>query len=770
MSAAQPATDGHSPVDLRAVLLAAAGWVGALAVLTTPAWVPPALVAAGVAACLVGWRRDRTSWAPVGCLVAALAVGGVALVRVEAVRTGPVARLAHERAVVTLEARVSSDPRRHTGRYGDLVVVDLDVLAVEGRGRAFTTRAPVVVLGDAAWTSVALGDTVRTTGRLVPADDVATAGVLTGARDPSPLARAGAVLDGAAAVRAGIRDAVAAAPEEGRALVPALVVGDDTGMGADVVDAFGTSGLTHLTAVSGTNLTLVVGFLLLVARWAGVRSRGLVVVGLAGVAGFVLVARTEPSVVRAAAMGTVALLGMGADGRHRGVRALGVAALTLLLVDPWLAISYGFALSVLATAGILLLAPWFRDQLMTWTPRWVAEAVAVPLAAQLACTPVVAVLSDEVSLVAVVANMVVAPAVAPATVLGLAGGLADLVAEPVGTVLGTAAGWCAWWIVVVARRLAVLPGASVGWTAEPGSVVLLTVLCLVLAPVLALLLRRRWLSVVSGVCLCVLVVAPLPTPGWPPRGWVMVACDVGQGDALVLAAGEGRAVVVDAGPDPVLVKRCLDRLEVRRVPVLVLTHFHADHVGGVGGVLADREVGEVLVSPLAEPAAGARDVLRRAAEHTVPVRVPAFGESRAVGGLRWQVVAPQSALPVPSEGSPANNASLVLLVEVRGVSILAAGDLEPEGQAALDASLPGLSVDVLKVPHHGSRHQDHGWLRRLRARVAVVSSGRDNVYGHPAPQTLSTLEYAGALVTRTDRGGDVAVVAGPDGGLSVVGR
>lgn len=770
MAPAEPPTEETTPIDLRAVVLAAAGWTGALAALVAPAWFPPALVAAGTAACVVWWRRDPSSWAAVGCLVAALAVGGVALVRVEAVRTGPVARLAEDRAVVALEARVSSDPRLREGRFGDLVIVRLTVLRVQGRGHDFTTRAGVVVLGDGRWQGVALGDVVRATGRLAPAEDVATAAVLTGARAPSTLSRAGPVLEGAAAVRGGIRDAVAGAPEDGRELVPALVVGDDARMDAEVVAHFRTTGLTHLTAVSGTNLTLVVGFLLLLARWTGVRGRGLVVVGIVGVVGFVLVARTDPSVVRAAAMGTVALLGMGADGRHRGVRALGVATLALLLVDPWLAVSYGFVLSVLATAGILLLAPWFRDQLMAWTPRWTAEAVAVPLAAQLACTPVVAVLSDEVSLVAVVANMVVAPAVAPATVLGLVGGLLDLAVPSAGGLLGTAAGWCGWWIVVVARRLALLPAASVGWAAEPASVALLTGLCLGLVPLLAWVLRRRWTTVGVAAGLCVLVTTPVPTPGWPPRGWVAVACDVGQGDALILSAGAGRAVVVDAGPDPLLVGRCLDRLGVRRVPLLVVSHFHADHVDGLAGVLDGRVVEEVLVTPLADPAEGARDVARTASAARVPVRVPTLGDSGAVGALRWQVVAPGVPTPLTSAGSAANNASLVLLVELRGLRILAAGDLEPEGQAALDAIVPGLRVDVLKVPHHGSRHQDHTWLASLGARVAVVSAGRDNDYGHPAAETLATLEGAGALVARTDLRGDLAVVAGPHDRLWVVSR
>ena len=233
-------------------------------------------------------------------------------------------------------------------------------------------------------------------------------------------------------------------------------------------------------------------------------------------------------------MGTVALLAMGTDGRERGARALGVAVVVLLLVDPGLATSVGFALSVLATAGILLLAPGWRDALARWLPRWVAEAIAVPAAAQLACTP------------------------------GGRGHLRPgqpgrggrqpgrrrrrsgrrrcsgwLPAWSVwcwpwgGQLLGTLAAWCVAWIVEVARRGADLPTAAVDWGTSLGALALLTVLALVVALAGPRLLRRP----VGGVgCCCLLVAAVLvrpPTPGWPPDGWVLVACDVGQGDALV---------------------------------------------------------------------------------------------------------------------------------------------------------------------------------------------------------------------------------------------
>jgi competence protein ComEC len=134
------------------------------------------------------------------------------------------------------------------------------------------------------------------------------------------------------------------------------------------------------------------------------------------------------------------------------------------------------------------------------------------------------------------------------------------------------------------------------------------------------------------------------------------------------------------------------------------------------------------------------------------------------------VLAPASAAPLRSEGSPANNASVVLLVQVRGVRILAAGDVEPEAQELLAEELPGLRVDVLKVPHHGSRYQDPAWLTSLGARLAVVSVGEDNDYGHPARSTLDLLRAGGAAVARTDQRGDLAVVVDDSGALRMVSR
>jgi competence protein ComEC len=469
-------------------------------------------------------------------------------------------------------------------------------------------------------------------------------------------------------------------------------------------------------------------------------------------------------------MGTVALVGLGANGADRGVRALCVATVALLLVDPGLASAFGFALSVLATAGILLLAPAWRDALARWLPRWVAEAVAVPAAAQVACTPLVAAISGQVSLVAVAANLLAAPAVGPATVLGLLGGLLMLVVPPLGRGLGLLSGWCVAWLVEVAQRGAALPGAAVGWGSGPVALVLLTLLCVAVCVAAPRLLRSRTTGLGCCALLVTAVLVRVPTPGWPPAGWLMVACDVGQGDGLVVATGLPRtAVVVDAGPDPRLMEDCLDGLGIARVPLVVLTHFHADHVDGLPGVLAGRAVGRIWVSRLRDPPDGVALVARDARAAGVRVTSAPYAVTRRVGDLALEPVwpLPDSPMVGPGDGSTANNASVVMLARLHGVTFFLGGDVEPEGQQTLAGSLPGLHVDVLKVPHHGSRYEDLPFLQSLHARLALISVGADNDYGHPAPETVTGLAATGEQVLRTDRDGSVAVVL-RDGRLSAV--
>ncbi|MFT4288003.1 ComEC/Rec2 family competence protein [Nocardioides sp.] len=753
-----------SRADLRLPILGVAAWLGggvaALAEHHTGVVVGAAVLLAAVLAPALRRASTSSRLTAVAAAVVMAGVAAVGLLRAEQIGGGPVADLADRRALVAVTGTVTADPRLISGGFADTVMVRLTARSVSSGGTRFRLRTPVLVLGDRSWAEVPLGATVRLTARLSPARSAGEAAALRPRDGPIVVRRPDLWWRGAAAVRDAIRDAVAHRPAEPRALVPALVDGDDSRLPVPLAEDFRTTGLTHLLAVSGTNLTLVVGFLLIVARWCGVRGRWLYLVGAAGIVGFILLARTEPSVVRAAAMGAVGLVAMSSNGRGRALRGLGAAVVLLLLLDPSLAVSLGFALSVSATAGILMLGPPWRDALASWLPRWLAEAVAVPLAAQLACTPLIAAISGQVSLAAVVANLLAEPAVGPATVLGLVAGLLGLVWDPLGRVPGTLASWCGAWIIAVAHRGAALPTAEIAWGTGKLALIALTVLVLAIALLGPRLLRHPLLGIGCALLMVAVVVIRLPSRGWPPDGWAMVMCDVGQGDGLVVSTGPGAALVVDTGPDPGPMGACLDRLGVSTVPLLVLTHFDADHVGGVAAVFSGRRVGEVWTTSIRQPSYGVGLVDDAATAAGLAAEVAPYGRTISIGEVRAQVLWPRPDLP---DGLESNAGSVVLLIETRGLRLLLTGDIEPDVAARIAATVPGLRVDVLKVPHHGSRFQDEDWLLSLHPSIALTSVGAGNTYGHPAATTLDPLAAAGARVYRTDRDGSLAVVPGPDG-------
>jgi competence protein ComEC len=233
----------------------------------------------------------------------------------------------------------------------------------------------------------------------------------------------------------------------------------------------------------------------------------------------------------------------------------------------------------------------------------------------------------------------------------------------------------------------------------------------------------------------------------------------------VLSTGPHRAVLVDAGPDPDSVDRCLRGLAVRELDAVVLTHFHADHVDGLRGALRRRRVGRMIVTIVDEPKRSARQVREVAAGAGIDVRPVVPGSTAEYGPVRWQVIGPQRVIRA---GSVPNNASIVLLVQVGGLRLLLLGDVEPEAARVVDRRLrelpDGPVVDVLKVAHHGSAKQHPDLLLGTRPRLALISVGEGNDHGHPASSLLQALSRVGAVVGRTDHQGDLAVVS-RDGGL-----
>ncbi|MEU1850120.1 ComEC/Rec2 family competence protein [Streptomyces sp. NPDC019990] len=828
LGTARPRQEG--PTDLRLVPPALTAWGTAALVLgASPGWAVGIVTGCLAAVALLPLSR-RAGWAPwprasaaavLLCVAAAAASAGM---HGADLRRGPVPGLARAYATVTAEVGLTSDPRLTRPRVRGAhvaptaVLVDAEVRSVhETAGTTVRTRAPVLMIVDlgsagrggrgvrpsadgtvrSPWLGLLPSTRLRVSARLAPAltggDRIAAVLRVRGEAGPEVTGEPSDAQRLAGRLRAGLREATDGLPADARALLPGLVVGDTSRITPELREAFQETDLTHTLAVSGANFTILLALLLGppglaqhverrgLAPRLGISLRATAVLGGVLSLGFVVVCRPDPSVLRAAACGAVALLALATGRRRSLIPALATAVLLLVLYDPWLARSFGFLLSVAATGALLTLAPrWSAGLRRRGVPPRLAEALGAAAAAQALCAPIVAVLSARVSLVAVPCNLLAEFAIAPATVLGFAA----LAAAPAGIPVAEALAWCAhWpaeWIATVARTGAALPGAGVDWPGSWAGAALLAAVTSIVLLVGRRLLRHPWWCGVCGLLLALAVVQPPPLTrvitGWPPPGWRLVMCDVGQGDAMVLAAGEGTGVVVDAGPDPQLVDHCLRSLGITRIPLVVLTHFHADHVAGLPGVLRGRAVGAIETTGFEEPADQVAFVRRQAAARRIPVTRAAAGEQRRTGDLSWQVVwPPPSPPPNPPPGTPPpvqpaplrpegpNDASVAMLVRSSGLRLLLLGDLEPPAQRALAGSPAAVeleNVDVLKVAHHGSAYQDPGLIRRAAPRLALISCGENNTYGHPAPGTVAALRAAGAAVLRTDRDGALAVVGG----------
>ncbi|MDO4411718.1 ComEC/Rec2 family competence protein [Cutibacterium sp.] len=723
------------------------------------------MIAGAAAGCLVAtmiatWCRK---WLVVVAALVGLSVVVAAGMRDHIVHGMGVAELADQGVMATLIGRVVAEPRTFEGNGspGSTVVLSLAVTRVSSDERIIRQSARVVVMAtgarSAAAANVSVGEHIKVRGLLTPPQEGRSEAAVMKLRSPPTVVAPAGPLDRVVnRFRAGLVEAVKGCSDEQRAIVPSLVVGDTAAVSEEVSEEFRATALTHLMAVSGANLAATTALLWWIGAWCGMKRRGLRVLSVAGVVGFVVVCRAEASVVRAAAMGVVAMTATGvAFDRRGGVRTLAVAVIGLMLVDPWLVRSVGFWLSVCATAGILWWAqPWIAA--MTWAPTWLAAAVTVPWAAQLATQPVVTWMAGTVSTTGLVANMAAAPFVPLASVLGMTTGILAFMWPPLAVPLGRLAGWCVQPILWIAHLGAKAPAGLLTWPAGRTALVVLAGLCLGLALVTPTVLARPWLTVMAAVVMVAATVVRPPVPGWPGV-WHIAVCDVGQGSAAVVRSGPRSAVVVDTGPDPGKLGRCLDDLDVDQVPVVVLSHYHADHIDGLNALRDHGPTGTFIVSQVGLPDGAVKRVKQAAAQMGAQVRAARPGQVVTAGMARLELFGAVQLVDADEseESAVENNSSVVVKATVEGLRVLLPGDAGPAEQRHILASHADLSSDVFVVPHHGSAHQHDEFWAATGASVAVVSAGKVNSFGHPSHKAVGLTKEMGMKVYRTDEQGAV---------------
>ncbi|MGH7367047.1 MAG: DNA internalization-related competence protein ComEC/Rec2 [Candidatus Rokuibacteriota bacterium] len=551
-------------------------------------------------------------------------------------------------------------------------------------------------------------------------------------------------------------------PPTSAALLAGLLLGERSALPPRSHEAFRRAGVYHILAVSGFNVALLAGAVFGGLAMCGVPRRGAAGAAAVALVGFALVVGSQPSVLRATVMGLLLLSALLLERESQLPNALALAVLALLLWRPGDLWEPGFQLSFAATAGIIHLTPAITGALTGrgWPP-WLAAAAGVSLGAQAAVTPLMLTHFNQLSLIGAVANLVVVPLAAVATTLGMLALLVEQGAGALGALLFEAL-----WLVLVALRAVVaiaaaLPAAMVHLPAPVPAAVVAWYGALLLAPGAAAARRTR---VVVGVL--AVVVAALSIWPWlrPTETMLRVTfLDVGQGDAALIELPEGPRLLVDGGPggarrfdvgERVLAPFLWNR-PVARLDAVALSHWDVDHSGGLAAVLSRFHVGEFWES--GRPPAKARETMAALIRSRVPRRVLAAGQRLRLGRALITVLGPG-----PEPAKAANDHSLVLRLDWRGVSLLLAGDLGPRGEALLLERGAPVQVLALKVAHHGSRFSSTTpFLQRARPRLAVVSVGTRNPFRHPSAEALGRLERAGARVYRTDRDG--AVVLETDG-------
>lgn len=521
-----------------------------------------------------------------------------------------------------------------------------------------------------------------------------------------------------------------------------------------VREAFTRSGLTHLLALSGQHVTLLVGALTLLLMRLPLPPWARYAVPIAFIAVYLgMIVNTSPSVVRAGVTGVLALAALAVGrGRLDAPSLVALVAAGLLLVFPLWVVTPGFQLSFLAVGGLLLLPRVLGLLPEGWTrpgwPLFLTGSVAVTLLAQAATLPLVAGSFGMVPLSSLPANLLAGPIMTALIPLGFLAGLLG----PLGAILKWPLELLSGLLLALAEwfgRWPVLPWGAVGPVGYA-------------AYALAALAGVLWLRgrvrppAALGVWLACILLTALPPRLNPPRQLVFL--DVGQGDSTLIQTPELR-VLVDGGGTPRgdfdlsrTTVPALHSLGVHALDIVVATHSDTDHIEGLVGVLRQLPVGELWIGQRDEDNENLRELLTVAEERGVKVREVRRGDYAAAGRLRLDVLWPQG--HVWSTEPNENSVALRLTATGEGGAVMRAallGDLP----APLEHSLGLGDVDLLKTPHHGSRHSTSAALLAETTPTDALISVGFNTFGHPSREVLERLDAAGAKVWRTDQQGSV---------------
>ncbi len=733
------------PLDLRLLPLALATWSGTWIILTTGWWwaALPA-VAAGVPALIYrphGRHRQR-SYSAIGIGVVGGALLATALVATHGYfRGNALEQAAASGKVVDVNGVVLSDPKRTPFGQQQRTQVRLQQVCT---GDICEPSSEILTLTTAQELQMGQHIEVHAIAKPARAGEEATAAITS--NTVVVTAPAQGLYAATAAIRTAFLQTVQALSPAGQALLPGVAIGARNTMPEQLSADMKIASLTHLTAVSGAHMAVILGTVLALAAFL---PRALALpLGLATIIGMYALVGPQPSIRRAAVMAVVMLIAFQRGRRGSALPALALAVVINICWWPYSATSYGFALSVSATAGLILLVPLLTRVLSRRLPGRLATAIAVPLAAQLAVAPLLATLSGGIQLYSIPANMVASLIFVPLLLGAMLAALFSPLWPAAALVVAHGADLPARALAGLATRVAQLPGAQLALPAGVWGPVFAGAGSLAILAWLIWLDRRprrrraaatsdcsqavsepaqNWVpsrdqaarqgligrltngsfSRQVSIAVAVLLVVGAVVWWWPSSTsrWHIRQCDVGQGSALLARTGPHSAIMVDTGDEGKGGDTCVKAAGITEIDILFLSHPHSDHVRGLDAILTVADVKHIVIGPSTHPRANRAHVEQVAATHHIPLLDPVRDGGAVTGQfdvtnvpglerLGWELWWPDGAAAAAwdtEEG--ANDLSLVVALAVYGpggevtARVVVLGDVEIPAQERLTKRL-----------------------------------------------------------------------------------